>query len=452
MNREDSDPHQAEGNRWIYFLVAAAILVLFVAIRETHQRRDDVRRGLNGRRPLTKTRISHRGEQRPPGPARLSAALPPKEMVANKMNQFVNQRREMTYAFAAKKGLTVPPEVQAFYEAVEAGDWKLTNDLFDKMWKKKNSDEPGAETLRDLSGPLLETYGVAEQVHAWDPAKLLEYGQSILDALKPGMVYIGGTDTGRFIPTLLNETTEDGERHVIITQNALADGSYTDYLRFLYGDQLSALDKEDSDRAFQEYITDATKRLEHDRDFPDEPKQIRKGEDVKMKDGKIDVSGQVAVMDINERLLNAFMKKNPEMTFAIEESFSLKSTYGAARPLGPIFEIGAADGASALTGKAADETVDYWNKKAQELSSETPVAAGDDGYSPRKSYSHLAAAQANLFGNRGLIAQSEQAYRMALQIWPGNIAAANEYYAFLMAQGRSAEAKAFLNARLKDKQ
>src|SRR5213079_261931 len=100
--------------------------------------------------------------------------------------------------------------------------------------------------------------------------KLLDYGEAVLGSLRPGMVYVGGTDPGRFIPTLLNETG-DGERHVIVTQNGLAAGSYLDYLNFLYGDRLTTLTHEDSNRAFQDYLTDFQKRLAHDQQFPRNP-------------------------------------------------------------------------------------------------------------------------------------------------------------------------------------
>src|SRR6202051_964060 len=134
------------------------------------------------------------------------------------------------------------------------------------------------------------------------------------------MVYVGGTDEGRWIPELLNDTS-DGERHIIVTQNGLADGAYGDYLTALYGDRLVTLTQEDSGRVFQEYITDAQKRLQHDQQFPDEPKQVRPGESIKFMDGseqnrssgdskRVQVSGQVAVMAINERLLQAIMDKN----------------------------------------------------------------------------------------------------------------------------------------------
>ena len=114
------------------------------------------------------------------------------------------------------------------------------------------------------------------------------------------MVYVGGTDPGRFIPTLLNETG-DGERHVVLTQNALADGTYLEYLRFLDGDRMTALRRRIRSARFRTISADAQKRLAHDQQFPDEPKQVRPGEDIRHTDNRVQVSGQVAVMAINER-------------------------------------------------------------------------------------------------------------------------------------------------------
>ena len=59
-----------------------------------------------------------------------------------------------------------------------------------------------------LFAALFETHGVAEIAHDWPAQQLLDYGNSVLGALRPGMIYLGGTDAGRFIPTLLNDTED----------------------------------------------------------------------------------------------------------------------------------------------------------------------------------------------------------------------------------------------------
>src|SRR5207302_4052378 len=121
--------------------------------------------------------------------------------------------------------------------------------------------------------------------HNWPAQRLLDYGNAILDSLRPGMIYAGGTDPGCFIPTMLSETGE-GERRISLTQNALADSTYLKYLDFLYGDRMATLTEDDSQRAFQEYLADAQKRLEHDQQFPNEPAQLKPGEDVKIVDNR----------------------------------------------------------------------------------------------------------------------------------------------------------------------
>ena len=122
-------------------------------------------------------------------------------------------------------------------------------------------------------------------------------------------------------------------------------------------------------------MTDAQKRLEHDQNFPDEPKQIWPGEDVHMTDGKVQVSGQIAVMSINERLLQALMAKNPDVAFALQESFPLRGTYADALPLGPLMELRAKDEQNTFTADRATQYMDYWRNAAQQVMTD-PEAAG----------------------------------------------------------------------------
>jgi len=96
---------------------------------------------------------------------------------------------------------------------------------------------------------------------------------------------------------------------------------------------------EDSQRCFNEYLADAQKRLRHDMDFPNEPKQIRPGEDVRVVDNKVTVSGQVAVMAINGLLTKVMFDHNPKNEFFVEESFPLDWMYPHLTPYGIIMKI-----------------------------------------------------------------------------------------------------------------
>ncbi len=364
-----------------------------------------------------------------------AGAQTPEEIVAGKVVQFAKNRRRILNAMAKRFSVAVAPDVEHFFDAVEAGDWDGLNAAFDALRQRRQSGN--GEDLGTLWGPILESLLIAECGHLWPAQKLLDYGQATLGSLRPGMVYVGGTDPGRGIPTLLNETTE-GEQHIVLTQNALADASYLKYFDFLYGDRIATLTPEDSQRAFQEYLADAQKRAAHDQQFPDEPKQLRPGEEVKVTDGRVQVSGQVAVMGINELLLRALMAKNPDLSFALEESFPLKSTYPNTVPLGPLMELRVPDVQTAFTRDTAAQAVNYWRDTAQQFVGDTQTPADAP---PRLAYAKMAAAQAALLADHQFSAEAEQAYRVAMQISPDAPEAFYGLAQVLTTTGRADEAQ-----------
>ena len=370
--------------------------------------------------------------QRPGGPAPTA-----EEIVAGKVIQFAGIRRETVRALARHFSIQVPADVERFYDAAEAGRWEEMTTLF-KSLKDRAHTDASTEGLRKLWPAILETYGVAEQAHDWPAQKLLDYGQAVLGSLRSDMIYVGGTDPGRFIPTLLNETSH-GERHVVVTQNAFADGTYLEYIQFLYGDRLPMLTQDDSQHAFQDYLSDAQKRLQHDQQFPDEPKQVRPGEDLRLTEGRFQVSGQVAVMAINERLLQTLMQKNPDASFAMETSFPFQSMYAGATTLGPILELRVQDEQNLLTRERAAQSLDYWRVTAQQFGSD-PEAAGS--LDVRRAFSKMASEQAALFLDRQYTAEAEQGYQYAIAICPSSPEAVFRFVSLLSQQNRWADAVA----------
>jgi tetratricopeptide (TPR) repeat protein len=366
-----------------------------------------------------------------------NAVATAEEIVANKVIQFGQRRRALVHDLAKHFNLEVPDEVERFFKAVESGNWEEIDAAHSVLLMPgAGLNDPRSDELHKIWRPIQETWGAAREAHDWPAQTLLEYGNAILDSLRPGMVYVGGTDPGCFIPTMLNETS-DGERHIVLTQNALADGAYLDHLRFLYGNQMPMLTQDDSQRAFQEYIADAQKRLQHDTEFPDEPKQLKPGEDVKIIENRVQASGQVAVMAINEKLFQMLMEKNPGTSFAMEESFAFQSVFANATTLGPVMELRVNDEQNALTAERAAESVDYWRAISQQLTSnpETP-----DGSDPRKAYSKLVSSQAGLLFDRGYAAEAEEAFRIANEICPSSPEAVFRYVNLLSSQNRLVEA------------
>jgi tetratricopeptide (TPR) repeat protein len=96
---------------------------------------------------------------------------------------------------------------------------------------------------------------------------------------------------------------------------------------------------EDSTKCFNDYLQDATRRLQHDQQFPNEPRQIRPGEDVKVVENRVTVAGQIAVMAINGLLTKVMFDHNPKNEFFVEESFPLDWMYPHLTPYGIIMKI-----------------------------------------------------------------------------------------------------------------
>ncbi len=126
----------------------------------------------------------------------------------------------------------------------------------------------------------------------------------------------------------------------------------------------------DSQECFQEYLVDAQQRLQKN--------QLKPGEDVRIIDNKVQVSGQVAVMAINGLLTKVMFDKNPHNEFYVEESFPLDWMYPHLTPSGVIMKI------NRQPLKSLPETVlatdhDFWSQYSERLignwiTNETPVS------------------------------------------------------------------------------
>ena len=385
--------------------------------------------------PYRHTTPHHRG-----GPPDLT----PEQIVAGKVAQFAQKRRKLVQAIARRSQKEIPPEVKKFFDAIESGNWDNITNQWHELALHSSQYEYSTnhwENLDPFWPSVLDAYGVAEQAHLWPAQKLLDYGNAIMGALRPGMVYVGGTDDGRWVPELINETS-DGEQHIVLTQNALADGRYLDFVNDLYGDRMSPLSQDDSKRAFEDYINDAKKRLEHDQQFPDEPKQVLPGENIQVVDGKVLAQGQVAVMAINERLVQMLMQKNPDMSFALQESYPLRATYADALPLGPLMELNARSDENTFTAERATQSVDYWRQATQQVLSDFDASGSD---TVLRAYSHDVSTTANLLAAHNFDSQAEEAYRLAMQVCPWNPESVGGLANLLAASGRDAEAHQLLD-------
>ena len=134
----------------------------------------------------------------------------------------------------------------------------------------------------------------------------------------------------------------------------------------------------DVQNAFLDYKEDVGRRKQHDDSFPQERKQVRRGEDIKMdNDGHVQIGGQVAVQAINARLTKLIFEKNPNRDFYVEESFPHDWMYPYLEPNGLIMKINRQPQAK-IPDDVIQKDQDYWQARVDGwlgkwLTPETPV-------------------------------------------------------------------------------
>jgi len=108
----------------------------------------------------------------------------------------------------------------------------------------------------------------------------------------------------------------------------------------------------------------------HDRQFPNEPKQIKPGEGVYPveQDGmmRVQVSGQISVMSINGLLTKVIFDRNPTNEFFVEESFPLDWMFPHLTPFGIIMKINRQP-LPELTEEIVRRDHEFWAKFSERL-------------------------------------------------------------------------------------
>ncbi|MDB6121057.1 MAG: Regulatory protein BlaR1 [Pedosphaera sp.] len=279
------------------------------------------------------------------------------------MARFVTAKRAQAKDLAGTQTNKVPPIVWSFFDAVRVDDWETATNLAARVdnigrYAGINADSLSPALQTAIWPVISETIGTYEQFHKWDNKLLHRFGSNIIASIPKGSVYFGGTDSGRFVISALSESHRDGRPFFTFTQNQLADGRYLEYLRTMYGRKLYIPSMEDSQKAFEGYVADAGERLKAGK--------LKPGEDVRTVEGRIQVNGQVAVMEINGLLIKIILEKNPNREFYIEESFPLDWMYPYLSPHDLILELHH----KPLTGldeETLQRDYNYWKQFTGEL-------------------------------------------------------------------------------------
>jgi hypothetical protein len=389
-----------------------------------------------------------------------------------RVKQFFAQKKEQARALAKAEDRQQVPEIREFFTAGETGDWQTVARLYRELRRGAYQYEGTRKDARLETmawQPINECYGAYSQCANMSEKYVVKFARESLDAMPRGSIYFGGTDPGRWLPTAFSTSHAKGDPCFVLTQNALADGLYLKYIRTMYGDRIAMPSEEDSKKAFQDYTADAQQRLQEGK--------LKPGEDVRMVDGKVQVSGQIAVMAINARIAKTIFDTNPRREFFVEESFPLEWMYPHLTPHGLIMKLNRASLAT-LPAEVIQKDDTYWTRLVNAtlgkwLMSTTSVEVVCDfaqrvferkesepfqpdeefvrNSSACKTYSKLRSSQAGVYAwrarNSASAAEKERmtkaadfAFRQAYALCPSSPEAVFRYVNLLVEQKRIADA------------
>ena len=275
-----------------------------------------------------------------------------------RLDAFARAKEKQSQELAAKAGEKISPEFQRFFAAAVKGDYRTVTNRY-AYYKQHHPQYSRGTNTMDVSlrtpywQPVLELCLAYDQVVNCDPKYTALMADGIIGSIPAGSIYFGGTDPGRGVPTAFCRSSVDGDPFFTLTQNALADGTYLEYLRAMYGGKIYTPTGQDSQECFQEYMAGAMRRLQENK--------LKPGENVKMVDGRVEVSGQVAMMSINGLLTKVIFDHNPDREFYIEESFPLDWMYPYLEPHGLIMKLNRQPLAQ-LPEEVIARDREYWRK------------------------------------------------------------------------------------------
>ncbi|MFZ4116200.1 MAG: protein O-mannosyl-transferase family [Chthoniobacterales bacterium] len=272
------------------------------------------------------------------------------------------------------------------------------------------------------------------------------FGHDMLADLPPDSFFFGGTDPGRFIPTymIFGESFEDPrykrDSHFdrrdlyIITQNALADKYYNQYIRSHY------TEKRPSTFNWIERF------LGRDHTYPKVNLVLPNPEDIvaiyQNSLQQLQGSPEAANLQTNPAILNSaiaewiFLRNRDQHHFFVEESFPMPWTYPYAIPHGLCYEINH-DPLPNLSADVVARDQQFWTDYIKRLRA---TKGFEHDEVAQHCFAKLRNATGNIYASRHMQPEAEFAYKQALDLWPGNTETVENMVNLLSPQERFQEA------------
>lgn len=272
-----------------------------------------------------------------------------------------------------------------------------------------------------------------------------QYGHDMLKDLPKDTVVIGGTDPGRFVPTymIFGESTQlpkhkrdpefDRRDLYIITQNALGDPFYMDYIRDHYG-----VDRPEPSSTLEHWLGRPGTYPEKPLVLPDEEEVKEILRTVREPDPQTGLpAGGDPTFAVFSSVLRWIWERNrDEHEFFIEESFPISWSYDYAVPEGLIYRL-SREKLDSLPEEVVRRDFEFWADYKERLLAHPAYAHDLDA---QRSFSKLRHSIANIYNHREMTQEAERAYREALELWPASVETLAPLSGILVEQGRFVEA------------
>ena len=251
------------------------------------------------------------------------------------------------------------------------------------------------------------------------------FGYDMLKDLPKGSIVFGGTDPGRFVPTymILGESGQSPDKKrdpnfdrrdlYIITQNALGEEFYMNYIRDHYGEG-----RPEPKNAFERWLGRAET-------YPEKPLVLPTREQVREiitaslnppADPDAPAETDPSLIVFGSVLKWIWENNKDEHAMFIEESFPLRWTYDYALPHGLVYQL-TKEKVQEIPKEVVDKDFQFWAEYKDRLLSDANYGKDLDA---QRSFSKLRASIANIYHHRKMEAEAERAYLEALELWPSN--------------------------------
>ena len=249
------------------------------------------------------------------------------------------------------------PDFTSFFAAAGRGDWQAVSNIFQDFRNYTGQYKHINKTNDHLPWPkwqaVLETWGALHAFGEGGEKYSVLFANDIIESIPAGGIYFGGTDPGWFLVAAMQKNQAAGDPFFAVPQHGLENAAQLDHLGSIYGGKIYTPTADDLQRCSQDYTNDVVRRLQNH--------QLKPGEDVTDVNGRVQISGYMAVIGIRERMTQVIFNENSNRQFYVEESFPLEWMYPYLEPHGIIFKLDRQP-LPELSDEILQRDRDYWTK------------------------------------------------------------------------------------------